>query len=614
MASGPETPKRFASDLSAARFVAWLVALGAVGAYQRLLVPGPPGVLSLSDSYYYGRLAWLSRLAFPRAVTFDGYVAFPGMEVPWPPGHAWLLAGLQAAFGAPAPFSAQGLSALAWAGPILGLLGIAVLLALAARWFGRIAALVVAGAFFSQPLLAAVGQFGEADHHVHEAFFAAALGLALARALRPRVPAAPMGVALGALAGLPYFFTLSGFLFLPVIVASSLAAHFLHRRGRWRRAATLSFASLSSLAAVALGAAAVGRLGRSDYVRLSGFHVAVHALLLAGACAPLALSRVRRFRAAGLCGLASGLGVFALFARAVAGEAARGLSHLGRGSRILSEALESTPLFRGGLTGETASMAATAIVAVPIAAAAVALLVSRQRARVPMWLAPLAGWAAFLSAIAVAQTRFARPAIGACAALVGLLVQRNAKRGTRGAQALAALVAALFLVLPPPAAFLPFVEDDVEFVEGLAPALAFLRDRTPDPGGLYSPRERPKWAVLADWNLGHLVAALAERPVLASPFGQVAEAEDAVAFVREQLGSEDLPGAARACREKDLRYALVYERPPKADEALRTVRARLAAGGPAPGFRPLFASPAANGRVARVFEIVSPGREDDVAR
>lgn len=613
MASGSETPNRFANDLSAARWAAWLLALGAVGAYQRLLVPGPPRVLALSDSYYYGRLAWLSRLAFPRPVTFDGFAGFPGMEVQWPPGHAWLLAALQAAFGARSPFSAEGLSALSWAGPILGLAGVALLVALAARWFGRWAALVVGGAFFSQPLLAAVSQLGEADHHVHEAFFAAAVALALARGLRPRSPAARVGATLGVLAGLPYLFTSSGFLFLPPVVAASLAAHLWSRRGRWRRAATFAFAALSSLAVVALGAAAVGRLGRSDYVRLSGFHVAAHALLLAAASAPLAFAPLRRLRAAGAGGVALGLGVFALFARAVLGEAARGLAHLGRSSRILSEALESTPLFHGGLSGETASMAATAIVAAPIAAAAVILLALRQRGRIPTWLAPLAGWAAFLSAIAVAQTRFARPAIGASAVLVGLLLQSDARAGLRGVQALAARLAALFLVLPPPAAFLPFAEDDVEFVEGLEPALAFLRERTPDPGGLYRPGERPSWGVLADWNLGHLVAALGERPVVASPFGQVAEAEDAVAFVRAQLASEDPLQAARTCRERGLRYALVYERAPRPGDAPRTVRARLASGA-APGFRPLFSAPAANERVARVFEIVAPDGEVGGAR
>lgn len=614
VASGPRIPDPFKDDLPAARLTLWLLALGAVGAYERLLVPGPPHALALSDAYYYGRLAWLSRLAFPRPVTFDSYVAFPGMEVPWPPGHAWLLAALQAAFGAQSPFSEDGLAALAWAGPIIGLAGIGALAGLAAAWFGRWAALVVSGAFLVQPLLAAAGQLGEADHHLHEAFFAAAVALVLARALGPRAPAVRGGIALGAIAGLPYLFTLSGFLYLPPIVASSLLAHVFRGRGRWRRATALAFASLSSLVVVALGAAAVGRLGRSDYVRLSGFHVAAHALLLAAASAPLALAPIRRLRAAGWCGLVLGLGGFAVFARAVLGEVARGLSHLGRESPILSEALESYPLFRGGLSGEAVSLAATAIVAAPIAAAAGILLARRQRSRAPAWLVPLAGWVALLSAIAAAQVRFARPMVGACAVLVGLMVQAAARNGLEGAPKIAARLAALFLVLPPPAAFAPFAEDDVQFLEGLEPALAYLRLQTPEPGGLYLPGQRPAWGVLADWNLGHLISALGERPVAASPFGQVAEAEGAVAFVRAQLASEDPAQAARACLEKGLRYALVYQRLPKPGEQPRTLRDRLASGAVAPGFRPVFAWPSAGDRVARVFEIVDPGGEVGGAR
>ncbi|MBI5542612.1 MAG: hypothetical protein HY901_01895 [Deltaproteobacteria bacterium] len=599
----PATGSKAEGELSPARFSLWLVAFLALGLYQRLLVPGPPATLTLSDSYYYGRLAWLSRLSFPHPVTFDTYVGFPGMEVQWPPGHAWLLAALQVLFGAAEPFSPDGLAALAWAGPLLNLAGIGLIIAAAARQWGRWAALVAAGALLVQPLVADLGQLGEADHHLHEAFFAAALALAIASALRPKARCLGWGLALGALAALPYLFTSSGFLFLPPVVAASLWAHLARRPGRWRRALTLSLASASCLAVVALGAWSLGRLGRGDYVRLSGFHVAGHALLLAAACAPLLWAPTRRLRLYAAVSLSAGMGIFALTASSFMGELTYALVHLGRGSAILSQAVESNPLLSGGTSGATIPLAVTLIVALPVLAAA--LLLAPRGPSAPPWLLPLAGWAAALAALTFAQARFARPLVGVAGVLTGLLLQRAVASGRRPF-VMATRLAALLLVLPPPIALVPTSDEDSRFTQGLLPALACLKTQTADPGGRWDPTQQPEWGVLADWNLGHLVTAFALRPVVASPFGQATEAEEAAAFSRSILQMEDSAEAARLCRARSLRYALVYEPVPKPSGPRRSLRRRLASGEQVPGFRQLCQAPPADGRVARVFEIADP--------
>ena len=601
VASPDPTPSPQAGELPLAGLLAWLSALTAFGLYQRLVVPGPPATLAPTDAYYYGRLAWLSRLAFPRPVTFDSFVAFPGMEVPWPPGHAWLLGLFHWLWGATSPFSERGLAALSWAGPVLSLAGIAVLCAIAARWSGRWAALVVAGTLLVQPWVSDTGQLGEADHHVHEVFFGAALALGFALAVRRRVPALRAGAALGLVAGLPYLFTSSGFLFLPPLAAVALSARLLRRQPRYRVTVVLLAAAAVSLLVVVVAAASMGRLSSSDYYRLSGFHVSLHALLLAAAGALLLRAPSRRLRLTALVASAAGLLAFAPGSLGFAGECVRALGHLGRSSAILSEAVESLPLLWDA-SGFTLQRASTLTLALPLLLAAALLPLRRQP--VPAWLTPLAGWFALLLAITLAQSRFTRPLLGVAAVLAGLLAQRAAAEPRRSASALAARLAAAVLILPPPEALVPSTSES-RFVQGVEPALAFLRTSTPDPGGLWDPRQAPAWGVLSDWSVGHLIVTRGERPALASPFGQVAEAEAAAEQARAIFHLPDPASAARSCRQRALRYALTYDPLPFSEKPPRTVRGMLARGMVVPGFKQIFVDTQAD-RVTRVFEIVEP--------
>jgi hypothetical protein len=314
--------------------------------------------------------------------------------------------------------------------------------------------------------------------------------------------------------------------------------------------------------------------------------------VLAAACAPLLFApeqRLRRFaRALGL----SSLAFLAPTAGPCARELARALSHPGRGSEILAGAAESTPLLSG-------SSALGLIVAIPMLAGAV-LLVRRVRPA-PSWLLPLAGWALALATFTLLQARFARPLLGVAAVLAGLLVQHAAASAVRPPASVAVRLAALLLLVPPPVALAPRSTHDSRFIEGLEPALGFLRTQTPSAGDPFRPGVRPSWAVLADRNLGHLVVALAERPAMATPFGQVVEAEAAAQASRQILQSTDPLAAARECTARDLRYALIYETPGERRDRLRD---QLASGEAVPGFRSVFVGAAGlEGRIPRVFAI-----------
>ncbi|MGC4117193.1 MAG: hypothetical protein QM765_22055 [Myxococcales bacterium] len=445
------------------------------------------------------------------------------------------------------------------------------------------------------------GELGEADHHLHEVFLGGLVALLFVRSASKGPSPVGAGVALGISAALAYLFTSSGFLILPPlagVVFLSLLARSPHRL---RQALLLSVASASSLAVVAFGAAWLGRLSAADYVRLSGFHVGLHALVALGFSSLLfVIAPLRRLRwlalGTGLVSLATALGL----APGMAAELGRALEHLGRGSAILSIAEESNPLFATELNVQLSLTLVPAVVALLAAAG----LHWRSRRSIA-WLVPMAGWLALFSVATVAQARFARPLLPIAALTAGLLVQRLNRLQARGrAASFASRLAAAALLVPPPVVMLAYSDDPARFVEGLTPALAWMRTHTPEAGDWADPSKPPAWAVVADWQLGHLITALAERPVLASPFGQTSEAERAAMLAHDILKQSSPEEALRVCRENRLRYLVLYEPVPPPDPPARSLRRKLSAGMAVPGFTPVYVGlPADEGRVARVFEL-----------
>ena len=608
--------------LFAAGLLARLRALPAVFAGDRVF-------LAPTDAYYYARLAKLSADAFPAAATFDGFTAWPGMEIQWPPGHALLLS-LFLRLGGGEPFSPAGLTALAWSGPVLSLVGTLALTLLAARWLGRAPALVLGATLLFLPDAVVIGEVGEANHHVHELFFGALVPLlflrALAPARRPLAFAAAAGVAramglargplafaaaAGVAAGLAHLCSSSGFLLLPPLALSVVAAHFLVRPRRYRRARALLVASGAALVVVVSGAAWVHRLSAIDYVRLSGFHVVVLAcvvLLAAG----LFLRAPGRTRLPLLAGAAAAT-LVAAAVKPLAAAALLATGHLGRNSQILSQADESRPLFSGGLSSAAESLG-FGLVAVPLV---VGLLFRGALARRPR-AALLLGCLLPVLGAALLQNRFVRPLGGVLAVAAAVALCEALRAGQQRLPRLVAAAAAIALALPLPGLFEPRAPSRVLTL--VQSALDFLREQTPSAGDPWDAAARPAWAVLSPWTIGHLVITLGERPAVATPFGQVAEAEAAVESSLTVFGATDQRRARDRGRAAGARYLLVTPWP-GGEEALEDeagppeepghprVLAQLREGAADPAFfRELFVSEEQfEGLPAtRIFELVEP--------
>jgi asparagine N-glycosylation enzyme membrane subunit Stt3 len=597
-----------------AALAACFLGLLALGAWARLrawpeVFTGTDVFLAPTDGYYYARLAELSARAFPAPVTFDAWVGYPGMGVQWPPGNAWLLAALLKLSGA-GPFTPRGLTALAWFGPGLFLLYTLLLAGLTRKVLGGVAAVAAAGILLLTPDSATVSELGEADHHLHEIFLGAVIPLCLLAALRGRTWirwAVGAGVAVAA----GHFLCSGGFLLLPPLALGLLPAHWLARPRRWRRLRVALTAALVALPLVAIEAAYLGRLRTIDYVRLSGFHVALLAAIALGLALPF-LRTPRRHRrpvpelaGGALAGLVL-LGYVALSPLVPALRTA--LSHLGRHSLILAEADESAPLFASGFSSALDSLGA-ALFALPLVAI---LLVLAARRRHPAALVLLAAVAAE-TAFTLSQNRFARPLIGtlAVAAPLALLAARR----IGGERILAAL---LFVAcIAPTGRIFPRAEGPHEVLSLTRGTLAFLRDRTPSPGDRWDPNKIPSYGVLGPWIVGHLVATVGERPVVASPFGQVEEAERAVLRSARAYGETDGEKLFALCSEIGIRYALAIPYPggqgalsralerPVETPLLETLREKPAALG---HFRPVFLTPEKLGDrpLGRVYEVV-PG-------
>lgn len=597
-----------------AALAACFLGLLALGAWARLrawpeVFAGNDVFLAPTDGYYYARLAELSARAFPAPVTHDTWVGYPGMGVQWPPGNAWLLALVLKLSGA-GPFTPKGLAALAWFGPGLFLLYTLVLAGLTRKVLGGAAAVAAAGILLLTPDAATVSELGEADHHLHEIFLGALIPLCVLAALRSRrwlSWAVGAGVAVAA----GHFLCSGGFLLLPPLALGLLPAHWLARPRRWRRLRVALGATLTALPLVALEAAYLGRLGKIDYVRLSGFHVALLAATALGLALPFLASPRRRRRpvpelaGGALAGLVVlGYAVLSPLLPALA----TALSHLGRHSLILAEADESAPLFASSFSSALDSLGA-ALFALPLAAMLLALAARRRHPAALVLLAAVAAETAFT----LSQNRFARPLVGtlAVAAPLALLAARR----VGGERILAVL---LFVAcLAPTGRIFPRAEGPHEVLSLTRGTLAFLRDRTPSAGDPWDAKKIPSYGVLGPWIVGHLVATIGERPVVASPFGQVEEAERAVLRSARAYAEEDGEKLFALCSEIGIRYALAFPYPgghgalsralerPVEHPLLEALRERPAALG---HFRPVFLTPEKLGDrpLGRVYEVV-PG-------
>ena len=130
-----------------------------------------------------------------------------------------------------------------------------------------------------------------------------------------------------------------------------------------------------------------------------------------------------------------------------------------------------------------------------------------------------AAWFAHVTALSLLQIRFVFYAAPALAALAGWGVSEAFRRG-RGRGLVAAAATALLLWpaidywrISIRSAVYPRIDD------GLQNLLVHLRNVSPPAGDWYDPDRPPAYSVFADWDLGHWVLGIAERPVVANNFG-----------------------------------------------------------------------------------------------
>jgi dolichyl-diphosphooligosaccharide--protein glycosyltransferase len=545
------------------------------------------------DAYYHARLADLTRHRFPRPVQFDRFVGYPGIQVPYPPGHSWLLM-LFDPLGRGVPVN---FGTLAWSGPLLSFAGCVILIGLIWRWYGRDAACAASAVLMTVPGAVMPGYLGEADHHVHEVFFAALVPLLAFRELET-----PLlrwrGLASGLAAGMAHLFFLSAWTVLPLTTLALVAAAVASPSRRIEILRLLVTVTISAASVVLFLTLVLGRPGDSSPVSLTGFHIAVAvACSLCGAGALCVAGRRvfkgRAWRFPLITTSVSALVLIALAPILISG-ARTSLDRLMLFSIQMVDTSESQHLFSGGILGPVFWLGG-GVLGVPLVIAA---LVAAARKRDPRTVASLVLLLAALIPCFF-QGRFARPFAGILAVVAALAVpwalRARSPRwrwiGIASAGVLALPIPTLWQGMPPP----------LNEHQALAPSLKYLREHTPAVTDDPDAETPPAYAVLVPWFSGHLVTTLAKRPVLASPIGFTPRAEEAARESVLIFAEPDLATANRRCRELGIRYVLAHPWPGGARKLMAL------AGRPGDRRTPLLFALLGKKRISRHFRLLHAG-------
>jgi len=532
-------------ELSGARFWLALAAVCAlafaarVATYRSVFPPSGEVELVPSDSHLYVRFARLQLAAFPRIARRDPYLDYPnGAELHVPVLHTWAVALAVLLAGAD-----RAEAGAAWVGPVLGTAEVLAVALLGAWAMGRRRALGMAALLALTAGIVEVGAIGNADHHVHEAAFAAAGALAIGAALARRTPRAAFWA--GALVAMGRVMAPSGFVFFPSAAAAFVIAAWVTRKEdpvpRWSRLALGCGAG--GAAALAASVALLGHPGSLAYAHFSSFHLLLFAALFAasaGACA--IIQRERRGSAWLLAAL--------LIAVPLAPEILRATSHLGRGDPLLSVIFESQPLWsdpRWAL-----ALLGPSLLALPLGLAAAVRQLRTGRA--PFAAAALA-YSIPLALASALQARFA-PALGGASAVLLAWSLPELLPGRGGARRLAiagsALVASTLLLAALPRPYAPPPRDF-----GLArPTLRWMREHLrPASADPYSTMPAG-YGVVAPWLLGNVVPLWAERPTVGTLLSQDPAFVEANARASALLAAGDDEEAYRLALESGVRYVL----------------------------------------------------------
>jgi len=540
-------------------FVALFAGAAARVLSVRALVLSGPGALLLStDPYYHARRIQHAVRHFPSVPEFDPFVNFPeGARIIWPKGFDLLLASAaRLALPDPRPDLVERFCALAI--PLLGVLAIVAVYALARVSLGRPAAGVAAIAFAFLQFPVDYSLLGYVDHHVVEPLFLAIAGALLLAGLERRgARAAALGAAAGVAAALSCAFVTIG---MAIVILIGALATFEGLRGRLPGARPAAIAAVAGSAIALLPLCAMtpwGRSGEYTYLALSPFqaHLAVAgaALALAGV-----LGTARALPARGRA-VAAGVGTAVAAAAIAHGGTAliepirEAAGFLTRRDLLVSSVLESQPLSSQGWSG--ALFALTPLGFLAPALLATAAWRDRGRAAGPAAILCLA-----IFAMGLAQLRFLPMGsiavawgAGRLAAFVWDLAARLPHAAWGRLAATAAIVAgfpATRLAGHDPIERLAPHRDALDLAEEFR---TVLRDPRVDTDRF---DVRPPWGVIAPWSLGHLLLYRGGVAVVASPFGQAAwHIEGVRRVLRFSLAESDAEAAAR-CRRLGALYVV----------------------------------------------------------
>jgi len=539
-------------------------------------------VFSFSDPFYHMRRVSLAFEHFPRLPTLDFYSNFPeGAVEVWPPlfdqiliAFAWLIG-----LGHPSPYQIEIAGALA--PPLLGVLTVLSVAFFARRLFGARAGWIAAFLLAFMPAHVNHSLLGRPDHHVVEVLFYTLAAGSFMLAVRTsgkhgRIAFKPV-IASGV-------FLASAILSSVVTIGLILPGVLFFiwtRLSRWRdqkfpglltRTLFLStFTTLVLVTPIALMSLR-SRVGSFDYEHLSLFQplVLTSVLVLTGIFLVTdrltALTRAQKTLGAFI--VSSLLFPVLLSIPAIRETFLGSVGFLARANPILAQVHEAQPLLKvGGSWSLIHAWGNFAFLGV-LLPLSIAMLYAKNRkgGRARLEIHFLIGWMLVTLALALAQIRFASwlaiPLVLIHSAALAKWWDRLEKRswGWIGALTLILAITPLCGTLQQSLArsHVPTTDQQQTF--------AWLRTHTAEAGDFYLAGTKPKWGVMAPWDLGHPLMYISQRPVISDNF--LWNAAKSVNFFITQ----DIQEAYRILQYNQARYILTTRMPPTENHFLSFVR------------------------------------------
>ncbi len=511
--------------------------------WHNFITPG--GIYFLeSDNYEHLRRIAVILHNFPFVPSHDFYAGFPkGTGAVWSPLLDLTFAAMIKALswtGADAAFYAAVLP------PVVGMLAVVPLFLWARECFGTSTALLASLIFAILPVNILSGMVGRPDNELIEPFWAALLFYMYTLCNRERAPDsgdsgplkdAVLGVATGAVASLALLYWRGALLWWAIIAAHaalSLLYRGLRRGGTNQRlwlTTTIAFASAAAFISLVNIIKPWGLTGGMRFNIVSWFHavsafIAAAGLFAAGLMAYLKEKRGLSTAASFALGAVLFL-VLLVVTAAIAPGYFRGILQgaavVGGENKWTSTIAQYRPLFKdaSGRFSLSAPIESSTLLlfAAPLALIHLALRKRNEAASFFVF----SGWALLLLTVINGRYEnvFALTVSVSGAVLLGFvyrLMSRGASAKAWGAAVTAAVLAGLLMpslsfyrTLP---LYSPFI------VKGdLEESLLWIRDNTPATSHYYEPMRRPEYGVMARWEYGGWISAIAKRPAIATIYG-----------------------------------------------------------------------------------------------